>query len=144
VFIWGFGVLFLSCVCVSGVVFSVGVCVCDLLIFLHTLKMSLDRSGRLKRNEGAVGLVTHTHVYIHTYIHTHILYIYIYMGCGSALFRQTKKESEQIWSLETQEARWALLHTHTYTHTHYIYMYMGCESAFVQTDYKGVGTDLVA
>jgi len=36
VFIWGFGVLFLSCVCasVSGVVFSVGVCMCDLLIFL--------------------------------------------------------------------------------------------------------------
>jgi len=26
VFVWGFGVLFLSCVCVSGVVFSVGVC----------------------------------------------------------------------------------------------------------------------
>jgi len=33
--VWGFGVLFLSCVCVSvsGVLFSVGVCVCDLLIF---------------------------------------------------------------------------------------------------------------
>jgi len=33
----GFGVLFLSCVCVSvsGVLFSVGVCVCDLLIFSH-------------------------------------------------------------------------------------------------------------
>jgi len=30
VFVWGFGVLFLSCVCVpaSGVLFSVGVCVC--------------------------------------------------------------------------------------------------------------------
>jgi len=27
VFVWGFGVLFLSCVCVSGVLFSVGVCV---------------------------------------------------------------------------------------------------------------------
>ena len=38
VFVWGFGVLFLSCACVcvslSGVLFSVGVCVCDLLIFL--------------------------------------------------------------------------------------------------------------
>jgi len=35
VFIWGFGVLFLPCLCVSvsGVLFSVGVCVCDLLIF---------------------------------------------------------------------------------------------------------------
>ena len=34
VFVWGFGVLFVSCVCVSvsGVLFSVGVCVCDLLI----------------------------------------------------------------------------------------------------------------
>jgi len=30
VFVWGFGVLFLSCACVSvsGVLFSVGVCVC--------------------------------------------------------------------------------------------------------------------
>jgi len=36
VFVWGFGVLFLSCVCVSGVLFSVGVCVCDLLFFLHS------------------------------------------------------------------------------------------------------------
>jgi len=27
-FVWGFGVLFLSCVCVSRVLFSVGVCVC--------------------------------------------------------------------------------------------------------------------
>jgi len=37
VFVWGFGVLFLSCACVSmlGVLFSVGVCVCDLLIYLH-------------------------------------------------------------------------------------------------------------
>jgi len=35
VFVWGFGVFFLTCVCVSvsGVLFSVGVCVCDLLIF---------------------------------------------------------------------------------------------------------------
>jgi len=35
----GFGVLFLSCVCVSvsGVLFSVGVCVRDLLIFLQTV-----------------------------------------------------------------------------------------------------------
>jgi len=33
-----FGMLFLSCACVSvsGVLFSVGVCVCDLLIFLHS------------------------------------------------------------------------------------------------------------
>jgi len=38
VFAWGFGVLLLSCVCVSGVLFSVGVCVCvcDLFIFLAT------------------------------------------------------------------------------------------------------------
>jgi len=43
VFIWGFGVLFLSCACVSvpGVLFSLSlcvcvcVCVCDLLIFLR-------------------------------------------------------------------------------------------------------------
>ena len=37
VFVWGFGVLFLPCVCVSvsGVLFSVGVCVCDLLIYLQ-------------------------------------------------------------------------------------------------------------
>jgi len=30
VFVWGFGVLFLSCACVSvsGVLFSIGVCVC--------------------------------------------------------------------------------------------------------------------
>jgi len=39
VFVRGFGVLFLSrvCVSVSGVLFSVSVCVCvcDLLIFLH-------------------------------------------------------------------------------------------------------------
>jgi len=37
VFVCGFGVLFLSCACVSvsGVLLSVGVCVCELLIFLH-------------------------------------------------------------------------------------------------------------
>jgi len=37
VFVWGGGVLFLACVCVfvSGVLFPVGVCVCDLLICLH-------------------------------------------------------------------------------------------------------------
>jgi len=43
VFVWGFGVLFLSCVCVSvsGVLFSVGVCVfvdvltCD-LVYIHS------------------------------------------------------------------------------------------------------------
>jgi len=37
VFVCGCVVLFLSCACVSvsGVLFSVGVCVCDLLIFLH-------------------------------------------------------------------------------------------------------------
>jgi len=33
--VWGFVVLFWSCACVSGVLFSVGVCVCDLLIFLQ-------------------------------------------------------------------------------------------------------------
>ena len=37
VFVWGFGVVFLSCACVSvpGVLFSVGVCVCvcDLLLY---------------------------------------------------------------------------------------------------------------
>jgi len=35
VFVWVFGVLFLSCASVSGVLFSAGVCVCvcDLLIF---------------------------------------------------------------------------------------------------------------
>jgi len=39
--VWGFGVLFLSCVSVSvsGVLFSVNVCVCDLLIFLHELRV---------------------------------------------------------------------------------------------------------
>jgi len=39
VFVWGCGVLFLSCVCVSvsvsGVLFSVCACACDLLIFLQ-------------------------------------------------------------------------------------------------------------
>jgi len=36
--------LFLSCVCVSvsGVLFSVGVCVCDLSIFLHKGKAVRD------------------------------------------------------------------------------------------------------
>ena len=33
VFVWGFGELFLSCVCAGGVVLCR--CVCDLLIFLH-------------------------------------------------------------------------------------------------------------
>jgi len=39
VFVWGFGVLFLSCACVSvsGLLFSVGVCVCDLFIFFQTV-----------------------------------------------------------------------------------------------------------
>ena len=40
VFVWGFGVLFLSCVfvSVSGVLLSVGVCVCELLIFLQVMQ----------------------------------------------------------------------------------------------------------
>jgi len=50
VFVWGFGALFLSCVCVcvcvSGVLFSVGVCVCDLLIFLLYTRL-LPPSDRL-------------------------------------------------------------------------------------------------
>jgi len=35
--VWGVGLLFLSCACVSvlGVLFSVGVYVCDLMIFLQ-------------------------------------------------------------------------------------------------------------
>jgi len=33
--VWG--VVLVVCVCVSGVLFSVGVCVCDLLNFLHRM-----------------------------------------------------------------------------------------------------------
>jgi len=44
VFVWGFGGLFWSCMCVSGVLFSVGVCVCDRLILLqYTLVSSQVR-----------------------------------------------------------------------------------------------------
>jgi len=43
--VWGFGVLFLPCVCVSvsGVLFSgsLSVCLCDLLIFLQVTAMAL-------------------------------------------------------------------------------------------------------
>jgi len=54
VFVWGFGALFVSCVCVSGVVFSVGVCVCvcDLLIFLQGAdsgKATGGGGGRLRQ-----------------------------------------------------------------------------------------------
>jgi len=43
VFVRGFGVLFLSCACVSvsGVLFSVGVCVCELLMF-YTICMCIN------------------------------------------------------------------------------------------------------
>jgi len=58
VFVWGVGVLFVSCVCVSvtGVLFSVGVCVCvyDLLIFLlqiHTVSASAAPPAVLARIE---------------------------------------------------------------------------------------------
>jgi len=51
VFVGGFGVLFLSCVCVSvtGVLFSVGVCVCvcDLLIFLHRCLNEQEAASRV-------------------------------------------------------------------------------------------------
>jgi len=40
VFVWGFGVMFLSCVCVSGCCF-LSVCVCDLLICLHHMHIPL-------------------------------------------------------------------------------------------------------
>jgi len=63
----GFGVLFLSCVCVSvsGVLFSVGLCVCDRFLLLHrpcTLfyvgarrhaKQRHARLARYKRRAGA-------------------------------------------------------------------------------------------
>ena len=35
VFVWGVVLVVCVCVSVSGVMFSVGVCVCDLSIFLH-------------------------------------------------------------------------------------------------------------
>ena len=51
VFVWGFGVLFLSCVCVGGVVLCR--CVCDLLIFSHLIRsqvreepLGVDARGR--------------------------------------------------------------------------------------------------
>ena len=53
VFVWGFAVSFLSCVCVSvsGVLFSVGVCVCDLSIYsqppsIHTPQAAPTLLGR--------------------------------------------------------------------------------------------------
>jgi len=66
VFVWGFGVLFLSCVCVSvsGVLFSVGVCMCvcvtcwffythspsaGLRRGLHLLRQRLPRRRRARR-----------------------------------------------------------------------------------------------
>jgi len=61
VFVWGFGVLFFSCACVSvsGVLFSVGVCVCvcDLLICLHLLHSKVLFSD-LARDGLAVAVFT--------------------------------------------------------------------------------------
>ena len=46
VFVWGFGVLFLSCACVCRCrgCCSLSVCVCDLLIFLHKLPLLSNAS----------------------------------------------------------------------------------------------------
>jgi len=59
VFVLGFGVLFLSCVCVSvsGVLFSVGVCVCDLLMFLH-LSLFIPGSAVHQLRRGARHLLS--------------------------------------------------------------------------------------
>ena len=70
VFVWGFGVLFLLCACVSvsGVLFSVGVCVCvcDLLIFLHPRSARTMRAPcatsrkRSSRRWRAIGRAAHS------------------------------------------------------------------------------------
>jgi len=97
VFVWGFGVLFLSCVrvSVSGVLFSIGVCVCDLSIFLqgdrlvHTtldkestravyrLVSGIARPPLAAANDGCVAYTFP--LYIHTELILYICrYVYIY------------------------------------------------------------------
>ena len=48
-FVWGFGVLFVSCAraSVSGVLFSVDLCVCDILIFWQVRNLGKTAVVRL-------------------------------------------------------------------------------------------------
>jgi len=66
VLVWGFGVLFLSCACVSvpGVLLSVGVCVCvcDLLIFLQ--EAAVESASVV-----LIEAVQSSHM-LHTWLHT--------------------------------------------------------------------------
>jgi len=73
---WGFGVFFLSCVCVrvsvSGVLFSVGVCVCDLLICTNNNKNHTRYTRRCTQHTSTThhtyGLNTrHTPPHTHTW-----------------------------------------------------------------------------
>jgi len=95
-----FGVLFLSW-CVSEMLFSVGVCVCDLLIFLQEAvealgkeasaalaklaKLSvdidaLDFDGVDLEARYNIYIYIHTHTHTHTHIYIYIfIYIYIYI-----------------------------------------------------------------
>jgi len=57
VFVWGVVLVVCVCVSVSGVLFSVGVCVCDLLIFLQTVYEMDDKPSALRYPRGsALGL----------------------------------------------------------------------------------------
>ena len=83
VLVWGFGVLFLSCVCVSvsGVLFSVGVCVCVTCssfytAFIYTLPFPTEQYP--PQVSETVHYLHHSHRLIHTasftprYSHRHI------------------------------------------------------------------------
>jgi len=50
---WGLVLVVCVCVSVSGVLFSVGVCVCDLLIFLHQVEYTHPVSMKEEEEGGA-------------------------------------------------------------------------------------------
>jgi len=107
VFVLGFGVLFLSCVCVcvsvSGVLFSVGVCVCDLLIFLHSgLRCGglLRASKKNLANHSSHPDRSHTFLFTFTHLPIHTPYSHSGLSCGGSLLA-----SASLWSSLASSAR---------------------------------------
>jgi len=79
VFVWGVVLVVCVCVSVSGVLFSVGVCVCDLLIFSQVMLLQTSFGfTELARTPSGRLLASATGAYIYIYIYIYI-YVYIYM-----------------------------------------------------------------
>ena len=77
VFVWGFGVLFLSCACVSRVLFSLCVCVCDLLIFLPGSTSTPAFALMKKVTLCPISIFVYLYIYYSIWVWTYILCIHV-------------------------------------------------------------------